>query len=98
MNPHAPVSRSMAAPHSARASRWSALVEDFLAHSSTTPERLSAVLAADPDHPMGWCAKGFFAVLLARSEMRAAARGALASMQAGYATARPCPSSATRKR
>jgi tetratricopeptide (TPR) repeat protein len=71
-------------PATARADRetsWTALVGDFLAHAKTTPRHLTAILSADPMDAMGWCAKGFFAILLARFEMRVAARDALTSMQ-----------------
>lgn len=60
---------------------WLALVEDFLAHAKSTPDRLSALLAAEPEHFMGWCAKGFFAVLLARCELRIGAEAALAKLE-----------------
>lgn len=73
-------------PHSRDASEtgglWSALAEDFLAHARTTPDRLAALLSGDPDNAMGWCAKGFFATLLARREMRVVADDALRAMDA----------------
>jgi len=71
---------------------WDATVEHFLSHGRETPNALGALLAADPECLMGWCGKGFFSLLLARVELRGAARSALAraqgSQRARGATAR----------
>jgi tetratricopeptide (TPR) repeat protein len=58
---------------------WDATVEHFLSHGRETPNALRALLAADPECLMGWCSKGFFAVLLARVEVLETARSALAN-------------------
>ena len=59
-------------------SAWDRMVEQFLSHGRDTPSLLSEVLEADPDYSLAWCAKGLFTVLLARSELAAPAKDALA--------------------
>jgi tetratricopeptide (TPR) repeat protein len=56
---------------------WDELVEQFLSHGRATPSALTALLAADPDCLMGWCAKGLFSLLLARGELVSVAADAL---------------------
>ena len=56
---------------------WNELVEEFLSHGRAIPTALTALLAADPDCLMGWCAKGLFSLLLARGELVSIAADAL---------------------
>lgn len=67
---------------------WAATVRAFLAHGAETPLRLEATLARAPDFAMGWATQGLFLVLLARRELEATAREALAQARAGRANAR----------
>jgi tetratricopeptide (TPR) repeat protein len=58
-------------------SDWSAFCEAFLSHSRTTPDCLAALIDNHPDVPIGPIAKGYLLLLLAKSELRAAAQDAL---------------------
>ncbi len=49
---------------------------EFLAHGRETPALLQSVLAADPDHVLGWSAKAMFAVMLGQGELLPCARDA----------------------
>ncbi len=64
---------------------WNATIRAFLAHGSTTPTHLGAVLAANPDFAMAQAVRGIFCMLLGRREMVATARDALALAKAGRA-------------
>jgi len=61
---------------------WGRTVTAFLAHSSETPVYLGETLAARPDHMLAWIAKGFFYLLLGRSELVSVAREALERAEA----------------
>ena len=61
---------------------WGNAIEHFLSHGRDTPVALAQVLAADPDCVLAWCAKGLFTTLLARCELAAPARDALAQAEA----------------
>jgi len=61
---------------------WNRTVEHFLSHDKATPISLSEALAADANFAIAWCAKGLFTVLLARAELVAPARDALARAEA----------------
>jgi tetratricopeptide (TPR) repeat protein len=64
---------------------WDATVEHFLSHGRETPVALAELLRADPDCLMGWCGKGFFALLLARRELHEVACSTLARAQLSMA-------------
>lgn len=61
---------------------WGRTVTAFLAHSAETPAFLGETLMSRPDFAMGWIAKGFFYLLLGRSELVAVAHEALAKAEA----------------
>ncbi|MFT6675105.1 MAG: tetratricopeptide (TPR) repeat protein [Sulfitobacter sp.] len=68
--------------HSAAAlNSWNALVRAFLAHGTSTPQHLAAVLEAEPDFAMGHAARGLFSLMLGRAEMWPVAQAALAAAQ-----------------
>ncbi len=48
---------------------WNDMVRAFLAHGTTTPQHLGAVLTAEPDFAMGYAAKGLFSLMMGRAEM-----------------------------
>ena len=50
-------------------SNWNNMVRAFLAHGTTTPEHLGAVLKAEPGFAMGYAAKGLFSLMMGRAEM-----------------------------
>jgi tetratricopeptide (TPR) repeat protein len=64
----------------------------FLAHGTTTPQHLGAVLSAEPDFAMGFAAKGLFSLMMGRAEMwevaEAARDAAHAARAAGPITQR----------
>ncbi|RFB79639.1 tetratricopeptide repeat protein [Methylovirgula sp. 4M-Z18] len=62
-------------PEAARA--YGEMVEHFLSHGKETPLALNRLFEADPESILGWCAKGFFSLLLGRGELIAVARDAL---------------------
>lgn len=64
---------------------WNATIRAFLAHGSTTPTHLGAVLAANPDFAMAQAVRGLFCMLLGRREMVATAAEALVLAKAGRA-------------
>ncbi len=64
---------------------WNATIRAFLAHGSTTPTHLGAVLAANPDFAMAQAVRGLFCMLLGRREMVATATEALALAMNGRA-------------
>ncbi len=64
---------------------WNATIRAFLAHGSSTPTHLGAVLAANPDFAMAQAVRGLFCMLLGRREMVATAAEALALAKAGRA-------------
>ena len=43
---------------------WNNMVRAFLAHGTTTPQHLGAVLEAEPDFAMGFAAKGLFSLMM----------------------------------
>src|SRR5437879_4235845 len=71
---------------------WHRTVENFLSHDKSMPSSLAQALEADPNFTLAWCAKGLFAMLLARADLTPAARDALgcaeASARSQGATAR----------
>ncbi len=50
-------------------SAWDKTVQAFLAHAASTPTHLGAALEAEPDFALAHVAKGFFMLLLGRSEL-----------------------------
>ncbi|MBL8590314.1 MAG: tetratricopeptide repeat protein [Methylobacteriaceae bacterium] len=60
-----------------------ALRRAVLAHDRALPERLAALLAADPAHVRGWALKAIFAMTLARAELLPAATQAAETARAG---------------
>jgi hypothetical protein len=64
---------------------WNATIRAFLAHGSTTPTHLGAVLAANPDFAMAQAVRGLFCMLLGRREMVTTATEALALAKTGRA-------------
>jgi len=54
---------------SAALESWDNMVRAFLAHGTTTPQHLGAVLSAEPDFAMGFAAKGLFSLMMGRAEM-----------------------------
>lgn len=61
---------------------WNRVVEHFLSHDRATPVALAEALDADVEFVLALCAKGLFASLLARAELTAPAREALARAEA----------------
>lgn len=79
---------STASDRAARA--FDALILGYLTQRADTPDRLAAVLEADPDFAMAHCMRGYFAMLAFKSAMVPAARDAAATARrlAGDATPR----------
>ena len=48
---------------------WNATIQAFLAHGAQTPVHLTKTLEADPEFALAHTAKGFFMMLLGRSEL-----------------------------
>lgn len=48
---------------------WDNMVRAMLAHGTTTPQHLGAVLEAEPDFAMAYAAKGLFSLMMGRAEM-----------------------------
>ena len=48
---------------------WNATIQAFLAHGAETPVHLTKTLEADPEFALAHTAKGFFMMLLGRSEL-----------------------------
>ena len=48
---------------------WNDMVLAFLAHGTTTPQHLGAVLETEPDFAMGHAARGLFSLMMGRAEM-----------------------------
>ncbi|MEM7496540.1 MAG: tetratricopeptide repeat protein [Pseudomonadota bacterium] len=69
---------------------WEATVAGFLAHCRSTPDHLARTLEAAPGFALAHAAKGFFLLLLGRSELVAPARAALAEARR-LAAAAPQP-------
>ncbi|MFP3921258.1 MAG: tetratricopeptide repeat protein [Dichotomicrobium sp.] len=61
---------------------WNATVRGFLAHSARMPDHLQAVLETEPGFALARIAKGFFLLLLGRSELDAKARELAAEIEA----------------
>ncbi len=61
------------------ASAYGEMIEHFLSHGKETPLALNRIFEADKESILGWCAKGFFSLLLARGELIAIARDALSN-------------------
>jgi tetratricopeptide (TPR) repeat protein len=57
---------------------WNETIEGFLAHDRDTPASLAQALESDGGFVLAWCAKGLFTTLLARAELAAHTREALA--------------------
>ena len=57
-------------------SSWNNMIRAFLAHGTTTPQHLGALLEAEPDFAMGYAAKGLFSLMMGRAEMWEVAEGA----------------------
>ncbi|MEL6483122.1 MAG: tetratricopeptide repeat protein, partial [Pseudomonadota bacterium] len=57
---------------------WGATVSGFLAHCRSTPEHLGRVLEGAPAFALAHATKGFFLLLLGRSELVGPARASLA--------------------
>ncbi len=55
---------------------WNAMIRAFLAHGTATPQRLGAVLEAEPGFALGHATRGIFSLLLGRAEMVEVARSA----------------------
>jgi tetratricopeptide (TPR) repeat protein len=66
---------------------WNAMVRAFLAHGTSTPTHLGAVLAAEPDFAMAHAARGLFSLMMGRAELVSVARDAQASAHAVMAKA-----------
>ena len=66
-------------------SAWNATQLGFLAHAASTPGDLAKVLEAEPHFALGHAVKGMFFLLLARAELTATAREALAEARKGAA-------------
>jgi tetratricopeptide (TPR) repeat protein len=64
---------------------WNDVVVGALSHAKTTPSALGALLEADPDNTLALSSKSLFLVMLARSEMLAAARDAAAKAADSFA-------------
>ena len=60
-------------------SEWNAMIRAFLAHGTTTPTHLGAVLQSNPDFAMGHAARGLFSLMMGRAELTATAREALSA-------------------
>lgn len=58
---------------------WAWLTRCILAHDKRTPQALSDLLAQNPQHVRGWCVKGLAAMIMAKRELVASAREALAT-------------------
>ena len=70
---------------------WNATIQAFLSHGASTPVHLTATLEAAPDFALAHTAKGFFMMLLGRSELVVTAREAHAeatTLMSGGATPR----------
>jgi tetratricopeptide (TPR) repeat protein len=61
---------------------WTFLTRCILAHDKRTPQALSELLALDSHHVRGWCVKGLAAMIMAKRELVASARDALATARA----------------
>ncbi|MEM7528674.1 MAG: tetratricopeptide repeat protein [Pseudomonadota bacterium] len=74
------------------AAAWDATVTGFLAHCRSTPDQLGRVFEAAPDFALARIAKGFFLLLLGRSELAGPARQELEEARAISArVAQPMP-------
>ncbi|MEM8759074.1 MAG: tetratricopeptide repeat protein [Pseudomonadota bacterium] len=60
---------------------WGATVAAFLAHCRSTPEHLGRVIEGAPDFALAHAAKGFFLLLLGRSELASPACTAMAEAE-----------------
>lgn len=60
----------------AQVGAWNRVIRGVLSHAASTGPDLNAVLAAAPDFALGHAVRGMSCLMLARSEMVAAARGA----------------------
>lgn len=73
-------------------SDWNNMVRAFLAHGTTTPQHLGAVLQAEPDFAMGHAARGLFSLMMGRAELVLTAQEALTAARtarnAGHVTRR----------
>src|SRR5436190_22307734 len=68
------------------------LVHGYLSYRADTPERLAAVLEADPDFALAHCMKGYFAMLAFKQAVVPVAveEARIAQSLAGDATPREC--------
>ena len=71
---------------------WNQMVQAFLAHSTTAPKHLGAVIEAEPEFAMALAAKGLFSLMMGRRELIAVAQqahtDAVAALAQGGATQR----------
>lgn len=66
-------------------SAWDDMTRAFLAHGTTTPQHLGAVMAAEPTFAMGHAAKGLFSMMMGKRELVATAEAALKDARRGHA-------------
>ena len=62
-------------------SEWDGMIHAFLAHGTSTPHHLGAILKAEPDFAMGHAARGLFSLMMGRAELVAIAKDALSAAQ-----------------
>ncbi|WP_338469186.1 hypothetical protein ROLI_030620 [Roseobacter fucihabitans] len=71
---------------------WNGMIRAFLAHGTTTPTHLGALLQSHPEFAMGHAARGLFSLMLGRAELipvaREAAKTARAALQISGASTR----------
>ena len=63
-------------------SEWNSLIHAFLAHGTSTPQHLGAILQAEPEFAMGHAARGLFSLMMGRAELVVTAQEALIAARA----------------